>query len=161
MKNIKITQASKKDGERLVRFFKHYRNKDLIQNRIDCYLSHNFSVIAKDDKKIAGILQWYVKENPNDGVVEFEEVYVLDNYREKGIGSLLIGFAIQSVKDYFRGLNIKPRKIFLFVDKENKKARELYKKHGFQLVSSVGGLFSNKKTELFYCLDLRNTNTGC
>jgi len=154
MKDIKIALASRKDKRQLVEFFKHYKIKDLIKNRVDCYINHNFTVIAKDKNKIVGIIQWYIKEDPKRGLVEFEEVSVVENYRSRGIGSLLVKYAIQSVKNYFKRIKIKPRKIFLFVGKENKIARALYKKHGFKFISKVGNLFSDTEIELFYYSEL-------
>jgi len=154
MINIKITLATEKDKKQLLKYFKHYKVKEIIEKRVDSYLSHNFTVIAKDKDKVIGILQWHVKENPQAGVVEFEEVHVLDSYRGKGIGSSIVKFAIQSVKDYFKNININARKIFLFVSKNNKIARALYEKHGFKLISQTGNLFSNNEIELFYLLDL-------
>lgn len=154
MINIKITLATEKDKKQLLKYFKHYKVKEIIEKRVDSYLSHNFTVTAKDKDKVIGILQWHVKENPQAGVVEFEEVHVLDSYRGKGIGSSIVKFAIQSVKDYFKNININARKIFLFVSKNNKIARALYEKHGFKLISQAGNLFSNNEIELFYLLDL-------
>lgn len=154
MTNIKTALATKEDKDRLLKYFEHYKIKEIIENRVDCYLSHNFTVVSKDKNQIIGVLQWYVKEDPNAGVVEFEEVYVSEDYRGKGIGSLLIEFAIQSVKDYFKEIKIKPRKIFLFVNKENDAARTLFEKYGFRLVSEIGDLFSENKMELLYSLKI-------
>lgn len=154
MAGIKIVRASRKDLKQLLDFFKHYKVETIIKNRVNCYLSHNFTIIARDGKRIVGVLQWYVKENPNAGVVEFEETYVSEGYRGKGTGFLLVQYAIESVKNYFNKFKIKPRKIYLFVGEENKSARRLYQKHGFRLVSKTGNLFSDARIELFYCLDL-------
>ena len=154
MVDIKIVLATKKDKNQLFGYFKHYKVKEIIKNRIDCYLSHNFTVVAKDSDKIVGTLQWHIKENPKTGLVEFEEIHVLEKYRGKGIGSLILKFAIQSVKDYFRKINIKPRKIFLFVDKKNKVARALYKKYGFKPISEIGNLFLDNEVEFLYSLNL-------
>lgn len=154
MGDIKVIQASKKDSGQLLGFFRHYNNKTISQNRVECYLSHNFTIVAKDKNKIVGILQWHIKEDPNAGIVEFEETFVLEEYRGKGVGSALIEYAIQSVKAYFANLKIRPRKMFLFVAKKNKAARKLYQKHGFKLLADVGRLFSDTETELFYCLNL-------
>jgi len=154
MANIKLALATKRDKRRLFNYFNHYEVKKLIERRVDCYISHNFTVVAKDKNKIVGILQWHIKEDPKAGVVEFEEIYVLENYRGRGVGSLLVKYAIQSVEDYFREIKIKPRKIFLFVSKKNKVAISLYEKHGFKFISEVSNLFSDIETELFYSLDL-------
>ena len=154
MASIKVGLASKKDKKQLSSWFRHYKVRSIAQNRADCYLSHNFTVIVKDKEKIVGTLQWYVKEDPNAGVVEFEEVHVLENYRGKGIGSSMVKQAIQSVKSYFAKIDIKPRRIFLFVSKKNKIARSLYEKRGFKLIAELNDLFSENSVELFYCLDL-------
>lgn len=154
MMDIKIVSASKKDERQLLEFFKHYKIKSVIKKRVNCYLSHNFTVIAKDKNKIVGILQWYIKEDPRMGVAELEEFYVLENYRGKGIGSLLIRRAIRLVKTCFTKNQIKPRKIFIFTNENNKIARALLEKHGFKFVSKIGNLFSDNETEVFYCLNL-------
>jgi len=152
MDGIKVGLAGKKDAKQLSGVFKHYKSKSAIKKRVDCYLCHNFTIVAKDKEKIAGILQWRVKEDPTAGVAEFEEIFVLENYRGKGVGSALIKYGVQSVRDYFKKIKIKPRKIFLFVGEENKTARTLYKKNDFKFISAVGNLFSNARPELFYCL---------
>lgn len=154
MTDIKIALATKKDKKQLLGYFKHYKVKEILEHRVDCYLSHNFTVVAKYKDKIVGTLQWYVKEDPKMGIVEFEEIHVLENYREKGIGSLIINFAIQSVKKFFKKIGIKPRRIFLFINENNEVARGLYEKHGFQLISDVGYLFSDIEKELVYSLNL-------
>lgn len=153
MRNIKVIQASKKDKQQLLSWVEHYKVRSIAQNRVDCYLSHNFTIVAKDKEKIVGTLQWYVKEDPTAGVVEFEEIFVSEGYRGHGIGFSLLDYAIGSVKDYFAEIKIKPRKIFLFVSKENKAARGLYEKRGFKLIAELNDLFSDKGVELFYCLD--------
>lgn len=146
--------ATKKDIGQLLGFFKHYKARDIIKKRVNCYLSHNFTVVAKDKNVIVGILQWYVKEDPGMGVAEFEEFYVLDNYRGKGVGSSLVSHAIRSVKKHFIKNRIKPRRIFVFTGEKNKAVRNILKKHGFKVISGVGNLFFDNKKEAFCCLVL-------
>jgi len=153
MNNIKITSASRKDRPELIKWFKFYSRRSAILKRIDCYTSHNFTVIAKDKNKIVGVLQWYAKEEPRHGLAEFEEVFVLDKYRGKGIGFRIVEFAIKSVKDHFKKLNFKARKIFLFVEKNNLAARYVYEKNGFKFVAEAGNLFDDGAIELLYVLN--------
>ncbi len=154
MKDIKISNATKKDRKQLISWFKFYGIQKLIEKRVDCYLVHNSTVIAKDKNKIVGVLQWHVKENAAHGLAEIEEVLILENYRGQGLGSLLVLFAIDAIRSYFNEYNIKPRKIFLFVGKGNTAARKLYEKHGFRLINSIGYLFHDNAEELFYSLEL-------
>ena len=154
MTDIKICTARKRDRKQLIGWFSFYGNQKLIKNRVDCFLVHNSTVIAKDKNKIVGLLQWHVKENAAHGLAEIEEVLVLENYRGQGIGSSLVSFAIAAIRTYFIELNIKPRKIFLFVGSGNTAARKLYEKHGFSMISSIGYVFHDNVEELFYSLEL-------
>ena len=140
--------------EILFDFLQEYKNEEVSSKRVECYLSHNFTVVAKAKDKIVGMLQWYLKEDPKHGLVEFEGVFIFEEYRGKKVGSLLIEFAIQSVKNYCREANIKPRRIYLFVTEDNKAARGLYEKFGFKNTSRVGNLFSDEKNDLLYVLRL-------
>lgn len=151
---IKISLATKKDRKQLYGFFSHYKINKIIKNRIDCYTSHNFTVIAKDGDKIVGSLQWYVKEDPKAGVVEFEEFFVSKDYRGKGIGAKLISYGVNSVKSYFKKIGIIPRRVFLFTSKSNLISRKVIEKNGFESISEIGDIFYNNESELFYCLKL-------
>lgn len=133
MTPIKIALATEKDKKQLLVFFKPYKVEKILNNRVDCYLSHNFTIVAKDKNKIVGVLQWYIKENPQNGLVEF---------------------AIQSIKNFFKKIKINPRRIYLFVSENNKVARALYEKYNFKYVSNVGYLFSDKEKDLIYILKL-------
>lgn len=154
---MKIRTANESDRESLQKFFKHYENKSLIANRIDCYLKHNTTIIADDCGKIAGVLQWYPKEDPKAGVAEFEEIFVVKEYRGKGIASKLVEFAINSVKSFFVINKVKPRKIFLFVNKDNTPAKNLYEKHGFKFIAEVNDLFADGENECFYCFSFQTS----
>lgn len=151
---MKITLATKEDKKELMNFFIHYSDSEILEKRIDCYLSHNFTILAKDDGRIAGTLQWQIKEDPNYGVAEFEEFHVLEEYRNKGIGNSLIEYGIQSVKEFFQGHGIEPRRIFAFVGEERETTKHIFEKHGFKLVSEVGHLLSSSEIDLLYCLEL-------
>jgi len=151
---INYSLATENDKQQLLNHFSHYKLKEVIEKRVNNYIDNNFTVVAKDDDKIVGVLQWYAKEEPKAGLVEFEEMFVLESHRGKGIATLIVNFAIQSVKDYFKKININPRKIYLFVDKKNKSAISLYEKCGFKHVADVGFLFSDDKEDMLYELKL-------
>ncbi len=158
VKGIKIVEGTSADKEQLTESFQHFNDKNIIKNRADCYLSHNNTILAKDGNRIIGKILWYIKEDPNFGVVEFEELYVYDDYRKKGIGSELLRISIEAVCDHFNQLGIKPRRIFLFVDENNQSARKLYEKFGFECIANLGHLYSENNNYLFYILDLEKTN---
>lgn len=152
---ISISTATIKDKKTVSEYLKHYGAPKITEKRAECYIVHNHTILAKDDKTIVGMLQWLIKEDPRAGVAEFEEIHVLEKYRNKEIGSQLLEFAIKQVAEHFKKIKITPRKIFLFVSKNNAAARELYERHGFKCISEAGNLFSDEKIELIYALDLR------
>jgi ribosomal protein S18 acetylase RimI-like enzyme len=145
-----IRDAVPEDKDRLEAYFKHYGSPEIISNRLDCYLSYNHTVVAEEDNKIIGILQWLVKEDPRAGVAELEEVNVLETHRGKGVGTSLIRQSTEVIKKYFNQHGIRPRIVYLFVSEENGPARSLYEKCDFKQVSNVANLFSDKSTELVY-----------
>ncbi len=151
---MEIRKATSNDKELLIKNFKHYKFRNLIQNRVECYLTHNNTLIAIKNNQLIGIIQWKIKEDPNLGVAEFEEIFVLKEYRGKGVGSALLKSSIQAVKEFFKKIGIKSRRIYLFVNENNKNAIQLYKKFNFKYVSNLGNLFSDTHNELFYTLDL-------
>jgi ribosomal protein S18 acetylase RimI-like enzyme len=154
MKDIIIANATLADQENLAETFQHFIDKRAMQSRAECYLTHNNAILAKKGDAIIGKMLWYVKESPNEGVAEFEELYVFEEFRRKGIGSKLIDTAIYSVREYFENHGIKPRRIFLYTGEDNQNARKLYEKFGFEKTASVGHLFSDNDNDLFYVLDL-------
>jgi ribosomal-protein-alanine N-acetyltransferase len=152
---ISISNASNQDLDQLKNFFGHYNIDSIIQNRVNCYIEHNHTIIAKDNEKIIGTIQWLVKEDPNLGVVEFEEIHVNFGYQKQGIGTKLMNFAINSVRELFKKNNIKLRKIYLFVSENNLIAQEFYKKFGFKEETKVKNLFSDSENELFFVLNIK------
>lgn len=153
MEQIIISKASKKDEKQLIKWFNHYNNKKIIKNRVECYINHNFTLIAKYEKKIIGVLQWLVKEDPKSGIAEFEEIFIKQDHRGKGIASMLVEMAINEVKKEFTKHGFTPRKIFLFVSKGTP-AVKLYEKHGFKFIANLGKILSDSSDDLFYTLDL-------
>ncbi|MFW9990708.1 MAG: GNAT family N-acetyltransferase [Candidatus Odinarchaeota archaeon] len=154
MTEVVISEAAKEDRKQLLDWFEHYSIKELVKNRVDCYLMHNFTVVAKKTSKIVGVLQWYIKEDPKSGIGEIEELFVLEEYRGRGIGLQLVKFTVQSIISHFERINIKPRKVFAFVSKENKVAKLAFERNGFKPVSRIDGLFSDSEEVLLYLLDL-------
>lgn len=61
-------------------------------------------------------------------VIWIEEIYIKDNFRNKGIGSAFIKY----VKE-----NIPAKRYRLETEPENTKAQELYKRHGFKRLEYI------------------------
>lgn len=154
--DIAIVNATLEDKEELANTFQHFKNKNAMLKRAECFIMHKNAILAKLGNKIIGKALWYVKGDPNEGVVELDELYVFENFRKRGIGNTLINATIASAKKYFETLRIKPRRIFLSTEEDNLNARRLYKKFGFECVANLGPLYSDENNELIYILDLTN-----
>ncbi|MHA2009034.1 MAG: GNAT family N-acetyltransferase [Promethearchaeota archaeon] len=154
MNDITISEGTSLDKEKLTETWQHFKDKRAMQIRADCYLTHNNVILAKKGENIIGKMLWHVKDNPNEGVAEFDELYVYEDFRRQGIGSDLINSSIHAVRKYFKNIGIKPRRIFLYTGEDNLNARRLYEKHGFEYVANLGHLFTDNDNELFYLLDL-------
>jgi len=158
MRVIRIENGTPDDQKQLEETFQHFKDKTAMRKRAECYLFHNNAALAKVGKDIIGKLLWYIKENPNDGLVELEELFVLEEYRGKGVGSMLIKFFINAVQKYFKSLGIEPRRIYLFMNENNLGARNLYENFGFKHIANLGHLHSDDENDLFYILDLKKKN---
>ncbi|MGM9874134.1 MAG: GNAT family N-acetyltransferase [Bacilli bacterium] len=62
-----------------------------------------------------------------EGKYEIEDLYVFEQFRNKGIGSKIISNCLSSTKE----------PIYLFVFINNKKAISLYEKHGFKIIKNI------------------------
>jgi len=151
MVTIKYLLANLKDSPELIKFYSNYSNKNFLSKRIECYIKYNYVFVAKVDEKIVGVLQSYIKEDSGSGLAEFEEVFVLEEYRHRGIALGLIKHAVSKIKQEFLRLGSKPRKVYLFVSANNIAGISLYKKAGFKQITKVGPLFDDNKEELFFC----------
>lgn len=145
---IEISTAKPKDKIQLLKIFSDYGA--LSEQRVECYLKHNSTVVAKDKDKVIGITQWHVKENPCDGLAEVEEVYVANGYRNKGIGKKLVLFALKNATNYFKKNKFKLRRVFVFTSSTNIPARKLYESCGFRFRAAVGDIFKDGANEVVY-----------
>ena len=158
MKAIRIEIATSDDQRKLEESYQHFNDKTAMRKRAECFIFHNNVALAKVGKDIIGKVLWYVKENPNDGLVELEELFVLGEYRRKGVGSMLIKFFINAVQKHFKSLGIEPRRIYLFTNENNQSARKLYENFGFKPIANLGHLYSDDENDIFYILDLTKKN---
>lgn len=94
-----------------------------VKEFLDCYKL----VIINDS--IAGI--FFVRDF-EDGVL-IDEIYLYDEYRNKGIGTDLIN-------------SVSNPNIYLWVYKNNEKAISLYKKLGFNIIEETETRYKMKKT---------------
>ena len=136
----KLSNSSNKDINRLIEYKKrtiYQYAKDLSNEEIDSInkyvtsevprLINDYSNIIFDNKIVGCIL---LKNNDNSKLLD--EIYLEEEYRNKGIGTEII-------KDILNNNDV----VYLWVYKENEKAISLYKKLGFNVI---------EETESRYCM---------
>lgn len=136
----KLSNSSNKDINRLIEYKKrtiYQYAKDLSNEEIDSInkyvtsevprLINDYSNIIVDNKIVGCIL---LKNNDNSKLLD--EIYLEEEYRNKGIGTEII-------KDILNNNDV----VYLWVYKENEKAISLYKKLGFNVI---------EETESRYCM---------
>ena len=132
--DYKLVKSSNEDINRLIEYKKkkifEYA-KDLSNDEIDKINNYVTSEVPKlineycnivVDNKVIGCL---LLTNKDDGIL-LDEIYIEEEYRDKGIGSSLI-------KDVLSNNDI----VYLWVYKANEKAVSLYKRLGFNVIEET------------------------
>lgn len=130
-----LIDATMEDKELLIKFkldtiFNSSRNiseeeKNKIINYVKNYIPSNieyFKLISINDKSVG----CFSLKPYEDGFM-IEEIYLLESYRNKGIGSDIISSTLKN--------NKKP--IYLWVYKDNIKAIKLYERFGFKIIDET------------------------
>jgi len=146
MMDIKIRLANREDRDLLFHHFMHYNNRKHQRRRVDCFIEHNYSLLMFVDGQFTGIVQWYVKEDPRLGVVELEELFIQEVYRNKGMGTQLVEKALLEIKKLINPLH----SIFLFIDKNDEVTQRIFNKFGFKKVAEIPDLFKNNEIEILF-----------
>ena len=153
---VKITQAKRKDLDRLIAIF---AGPDLKTNHeesawfVNCYFDYHHINIAKVDKEIRGACFWRIEGEKYSGLGWIENLWVEELYRRKGLGERLLRKSIDDMRVFFERDDIRLRKVILTTQTERKNARQLYERIGFDAVANLGDIYDPGGHDLFYVLD--------
>ena len=143
---IEIRLATDKDKESIMDSFDHYENPELLKNRVNFFIDNGRTLLACENEKMLGRIQFYMKENPAEGLFEIEEFYVLDEHRNQGIGKMLVENALEYMRGFCKKNNINFKTAFAFMNKENMAARRVFEAFGFKEMSEIPNLFGEETT---------------
>jgi len=118
-----IKEHSKLLKEKLMILTKSQINKELKE----LFSKRNVFLIAEEDKKIAGYLIGTLFKEPWQRMGYVDDLFILKNFRKRGIAKLLVKEFIKIVKK--EGLE----KCSLGLIAKNKKALSLYSSLGFKI----------------------------
>ena len=88
----------------------------------------------------AMILDRIIHYHPGPGELYIDSIAVSEEARGRGIGSRLLDFTIEQARERQYG------RVSLQVMFENPRAKALYERHGFQIISSKGSRWLKRKT---------------
>ncbi len=155
--NIRILNANENDVGSLVEI---YSSPDLYHNRDDAswfvksYFEFHHIKLAKQGKRIIGVLFWNSVEEKHHGLANIQELWVDESFRRRGIGERLLRASIEDMKKHYAKYQYTLRKVLVTTGEHNKPARSLYGKIGFSRVALLPDLFSKGQNEILYILTL-------
>lgn len=123
--------VSQEEGERLSEAEKKRKYSKICK---ESFLESKFKYIVEVNNKPAGFIS-YIDEYSSslDGKCHIYLLGIKEEYRRQGLGATLMNYAINDLEN--KGC----KKISLYVAKENKGAKNLYKKHDFVKRKRVKG----------------------
>ncbi len=132
--NIQYKQSSQSDIDNIYNLSKELIDKyEDVQNiDYDFVLKWTYKKIKSNIDQYTSIylnetLIGYYHFHEENGMMELDDFYILDSYRNQGIGSIVLKKCIDESN----------LPIFLYVFIKNEKAIQLYKKFGFEIIENV------------------------
>lgn len=105
------------------RFLKEAYSTEMLKKRLR---ETNLFIAVTGEEKVG-----FINFSPvmNNGFTELGAIYILPTYQGKGIGTLLLNYGLKTLENV--------RKVFLHVERNNKRAIRFYQKRGFVKVRKV------------------------
>ena len=153
---MKFRKATLKDAKGISNVLKQsYNIKDLKEGinvfKKETKKFHNY-IIAKDSKKIAGIVTWIAHGLPKHQLCELDRIAVLPEYRRKGIAKKLFNALVKDASSYYKKHKQKLRKLYLLTRADNKRAHKFYEKLGFKYETTLKEHYYKNKDEFVYSI---------
>ena len=144
---MKLTCLLEKDAELIVDFYKdNFSDGWNIEMILSAYKNQRFIALGAFDKdELIGVITCDFNEFDAD----IEGVVVKKEYRNRGIGALLISELEKKLKKAHK------EKIFLEVRKSNLPAKKLYEKMGFNVISQRKGYYSDNEDAIVMAKELK------
>ncbi|MFW9907210.1 MAG: GNAT family N-acetyltransferase [Candidatus Thorarchaeota archaeon] len=112
-------------------------------------VKHLNTILCLEDQKICGTISWDRRGGWDDGVVEIIGLGVNEEYRRRGFASVLVKDAIAHAKSVFAEKGEILRRVFLFMESENKTARQFYESIGFEEKASIANFYPHADASIF------------
>ena len=109
-------------------------------------------IVAEENGKIIGLVTWLMHGLPKHGLFELDRICVLNNYRGKGVGNILVKSLIEDARHWYEKSGSKIRKLYLLTHDDNKSAQLFYQKVGFKYETKLENHYYDDKDERMYSI---------
>lgn len=147
--NLIIRNLSTKDKDIYCKLTNEFYNSSAVLHKVpEHYFSNTFDYLIKNDvyascyileinDEVIGycLISKTYSQEVSGMVLLIEEIYISENFRNKGIGTKLFEFLKEKYKNY--------KRIRLEVEKGNIKAKQLYEKMDFKILDYLQMVIDN------------------
>ncbi len=110
---------------------------------------NDYTLLAFENNRPIGVISAYVSEEEGERIAHIISVFVLRQFRGRGIGKELFGATLEKIK---QDPDIK--KVVLSVNKEQVPAVRMYRQFGFQITGEKPQLLGDGREHLEYEMEL-------
>jgi len=155
--DTEIVDATKRDVETLVDIYSSphlYHTKDEASWFVRSFFDYHHVKVVKLHDVLIGALFWRVEEEKHHGIAVIEDLWIDEKFRRRGFGEKLLRTTVEDAKTFFGKDGYILRKVVVTTAQDNKPARRLYEKIGFQKSAVLKDLYAEGENELVYVLTL-------
>jgi len=153
--NVEIADVSAGDIKDLIEIYSSphlYHNREEAGWFVKSFFDYHHIRICKTEEKVVGAAFWNVVEEKHHGLTQIADLWINENFREKGLGERLLKTVIEDMNRFFAKDNYTLRKVLVTTGDDNEPAKKLYEKVGFNKVAVLADLFAKDENELVYLL---------
>ena len=150
--SVEIADANECDVERLISLPHRYHTKEEATWFVKSYFDYHHIKVVRLRSRIIGALFWRVEADKHHGIIVIDDFWINEKFRRKGLGEKLLRSSIEDAKTFLEKDNYILRKVLLTTAQDNKPARKLYEKVGFQKTAVLKDLYGRGENELVYIL---------
>ncbi|MBM7616282.1 GNAT family N-acetyltransferase [Alkaliphilus hydrothermalis] len=120
-------------------YLKRYgQDKELAEKHATVCTEIDRSIVLHKEDEIIGSVTWSIREGIEAGlVVIFQMSIAKKEHRGKGYGSQLVKKCLEDIENFYIAKNFHLRRIFITINETNLPGRNIYKKHGFYILTDL------------------------
>jgi len=154
---FEISDATRQEVKKLIEIYSAphlYHTREDASWFVKSFFDFHHIKVVKQNGVIIGLLFWRVEAERHHGIIVIDDLWIDEKFRRKGFGEKLLRISIEDAKTFFQRDKYVLRKVLVMTAQNNKPARKLYEKIGFQKSAVLKNLYGKGENELVYILTL-------